>query len=120
MSCRFTLPAMKSIAPATNPNTKNSFHLALQVTDKGQASLETVSLSGTMDITHRADALTRLSARELEVLSKMAEGLRSAEIGEALFISTNTVRAHRKSIMRKMGVANGVGAIVRGLREGLI
>jgi DNA-binding CsgD family transcriptional regulator len=48
-------------------------------------------------------ALAALSARELEVLSLVADGLRNAEIAEALWLSPATVRKHLENIYLKLG-----------------
>jgi DNA-binding NarL/FixJ family response regulator len=50
-----------------------------------------------------ADAL---SARELEVLLLLDEHLGTDEIAKRLFISEHTVRAHVKSLLRKLGVSS--------------
>ena len=47
-----------------------------------------------------------LSARELEVLQLICEGLANKEISERLFISVYTVKDHIKKIMRKMEVSS--------------
>ncbi len=43
-----------------------------------------------------------LSARELEVLQRLAEGLRNKEIGAVLSISEDTVKIHVKNIFAKL------------------
>lgn len=47
-----------------------------------------------------------LSERELEVLSCLFEGMNTKRIGERLFISYHTVRAHLSHIYNKLGVSN--------------
>lgn len=48
-----------------------------------------------------------LTARELEVLEKIGEGVRSdSEIAEALFISPSTAATHVRNILRKAGLRN--------------
>lgn len=49
-----------------------------------------------------ADPLDELSARELEVLSLMAEGLTNRAIGARLWITEHTVEKHVKSIFAKL------------------
>lgn len=46
--------------------------------------------------------------REMDVLQLLRDGLTSAEIAEELYISTNTVNTHRKSLMRKAEVSSTV------------
>ena len=45
-----------------------------------------------------------LTMREREILKLLAEGKKSKEIAEALFISPHTVRRHRENIMEKLNV----------------
>jgi RNA polymerase sigma factor (sigma-70 family) len=56
----------------------------------------------------RADAakLSRLTAREREVLERAARGLHAKEIAAALAISPRTVEVHKTRIMEKLGVRN--------------
>jgi RNA polymerase sigma factor (sigma-70 family) len=62
----------------------------------------------------RADTekLSRLTAREREVLEKAAQGLHAKEIATALGISSRTVEVHKTRIMEKLGVRN-VAELVR-------
>lgn len=48
-----------------------------------------------------------LSDREIEVLELIAQGLKSPEIADKLFISVHTVRTHRKNIIRKLQLEGG-------------
>ena len=62
----------------------------------------------------------RLSERELEVLSLVADGLSNKEVGERLHLAATTVRDHMQSVMRKLQVSTRTGAAVAGLRQGLL
>ncbi|WP_306387769.1 helix-turn-helix transcriptional regulator [Microbacterium sp. MPKO10] len=53
-----------------------------------------------------------LTARELQVLELVAEGLSNRQIGERLFISTKTASVHVSSILRKLGVSTRTEAAV--------
>jgi LuxR family maltose regulon positive regulatory protein len=57
-----------------------------------------------------------LSARELEVLHLIAEGLSNDGIAQKLFLSTSTVKVHLKHIYGKLQVNSRTQAIAR-LRE---
>jgi DNA-binding NarL/FixJ family response regulator len=48
--------------------------------------------------------LDGLTARELEVLREIANGLTNREIGQRLYISEKTVSVHVARIFSKMGV----------------
>jgi two-component system response regulator NreC len=62
----------------------------------------------------------RLSARELEVLVGIVDGLGSKEIALELGVSHRTVETHRTNMMRKLG-ARKVSEVVRlAIREGLV
>jgi protein AroM len=58
------------------------------------------------------ERLSRLTPRERQVLSLMAEGLTSKAIGRQLAISPKTVEIHRSKVMGKMEVAS-LGALIR-------
>jgi two-component system response regulator NreC len=61
-----------------------------------------------------------LSDREREVLTWLAEGYSSREIGERLGISPKTIDSHRVRLMKKLGI-HKVQSLVRfAIREGLL
>jgi ATP/maltotriose-dependent transcriptional regulator MalT len=61
-----------------------------------------------------------LTARELQVLALMAEGLSNKRIATRLAISDQTVKFHVASIGGKLNAVNRTDAVRRGLRRGLI
>jgi two-component system NarL family response regulator len=66
-----------------------------------------------------AEAGTALGSRERQVLALLAEGKRSSEIGERLQITTATVEAHRRNIMRKLGLHTIAQLTKYAIRKGL-
>ena len=61
-----------------------------------------------------------LTARELDVLALLAEGLPNKAIAIRLAISDQTVKFHLASISSKLGAANRTDAVRRAVRRGLI
>lgn len=61
-----------------------------------------------------------LSARELEALHYLAEGLSNKEIARNMAISENTVKFHVNAILGKLGAQSRTEAVVRATRAGLI
>jgi DNA-binding NarL/FixJ family response regulator len=57
-----------------------------------------------------------LTARELDVLELVAQGLTNREISSRLFISPATVRTHLEHIYDKLGVRSRAGAVTAGFR----
>ena len=53
---------------------------------------------------HRDDLLHRLSPRELEVLTLMAEGRSNLAIGEQLTVELKTVETHVSRVFTKLGL----------------
>jgi two-component system NarL family response regulator len=69
-----------------------------------------------------ADRLTQsqLTAREIEVLTLVAKGLRNKEIGATLAIAEETVQSHMKHILSKMGVNDRTRAAVVAMQRGIV
>jgi DNA-binding NarL/FixJ family response regulator len=61
-----------------------------------------------------------LTARELEVLQSMAQGLANKQIALSLSISEHTVKFHLSSLYVKLGISSRTEAVRRGIELGLI
>ena len=61
-----------------------------------------------------------LTQREVEVLQHVAGGNRNRDIAHKLFITEETVKAHIKHIMGKLGAADRTQAVAIGVRRGII
>jgi DNA-binding CsgD family transcriptional regulator len=61
-----------------------------------------------------------LTARELEVLGLVAQGLRNAEIAARLFLSTKTIDHHVGAVLRKLGVHTRSEASAEAIRLGVL
>jgi len=63
---------------------------------------------------------TELTTREREVLLWLARGCSNDAIGEALGITTETVKSHMKSILGKLGLKSRSEVVTVCLRAGLV
>jgi DNA-binding CsgD family transcriptional regulator/tetratricopeptide (TPR) repeat protein len=61
-----------------------------------------------------------LTARELEVLVLVTEGLRNAEIAQRLFLSERTVGHHVSALLRKLGSSTRGEAVATAARLGVL
>ena len=64
--------------------------------------------------------LAELSERECEVLQLAARGIPNAEIGQRLYLSTETVKSHIRQILRKLQARDRTHAAVIGMALGLV
>jgi DNA-binding NarL/FixJ family response regulator len=102
---------------------------AVRVTVEGKIAVESSTLAALIERlrdTERATARntrhtsSRLTQRQLEVLSLMREGLDPQTIASRLGISVHTCRGHVKSVLLKLGAHSQLGAVVIAAREGLL
>ena len=61
-----------------------------------------------------------LTAREIEVVRMLAEGLANKNIAWKMGISEHTVKFHIASIFSKLHVSTRAEAVATGMRQGLI
>jgi DNA-binding NarL/FixJ family response regulator len=90
---------------------------------KGGTALDPEVVTVLVARTSRHEGLEALSARELEVLSVVAEGRSNTAIASRLFVTERTVEAHMRSIFSKLGLDDAgdvnrrVLAVVRYLQS---
>lgn len=65
-------------------------------------------------------SLREVSDRELEVLRYVSNGKSNKEIADVLLISETTVKAHLRSIFRKLEVNDRAQAVAYAMRKGLV
>lgn len=78
-------------------------HQPRRGTDDLPANVERVTLKS-----NNMGPLSRLTARELELLALIGEGLSTQDIAKRISRSIKTVEAHRASLGKKLGVASRV------------
>jgi DNA-binding NarL/FixJ family response regulator len=97
---------------------------ALRRIDEGECVLDPTIVSRLIARPREGSPLEELSARELEVLSLMAEGHSNEGICKKLFVSPKTVETHVRHILGKLGIGDTseyhrrVLAILTYLRRG--
>jgi len=64
--------------------------------------------------------LVDLSDRERQILFCIAEGLKTHEIADRLFLSHHTINSHRKSLLKKFEVKSPVELVVKAIRLSFI
>ena len=60
------------------------------------------------------------TAREIEVLQLISDGLVNREIGVRLFLSEETVKSHVRHLLAKLQARSRAHAVAVGFRRGLI
>lgn len=61
-----------------------------------------------------------LTEREKHVLLLISEGYSSTKIAQSLFVSFETIKSHRKNLMRKLDVPNTAALISTCFKQGIL
>ncbi|NBE97496.1 response regulator transcription factor [Nonomuraea sp. KC401] len=82
---------------------------ALERVGAGGAAFDPEVVRQLLARTTQVDPLARLTAREREVLERMAQGLTNASIAQALHVSQSAVEKHVNSLFDKLGLSHTTG-----------
>lgn len=59
-----------------------------------------------------------LTHREYEILVLCSQGMNSVEIADRFFLAVETIKVHRKNILKKLDAKNMVHAVAIAIRNG--
>lgn len=108
--------AIESLLTAIRGAARGETHLPAALLTRVLVSLSERNRSSTPE----AEAISILTARELDVLRCLIEGLSRNEIGTLLHVSPNTVRTHIQSILHKLKVHSALTAVAFARRAGVV
>ena len=77
-----------------------------------------IDLIGVM--TSQPETYDGLTAREVQILQLLANGMPNKQIAHRLGISEKTVRNHVSNIYQKLGIYDRAHAVIYAIRKGLI
>jgi two-component system, NarL family, invasion response regulator UvrY len=69
---------------------------------------------------HEKSPFELLSQRELEILMKIAHGMKLTQIGEDMNLSTKTVSSYHHLILKKLNVRNDVELTILAIQQGIV
>jgi DNA-binding NarL/FixJ family response regulator len=108
--------AIESLLTAVRGAARGEIHLPASILTRVLASLSERNRTDEPE----AKVIAILTARELEVLQGLTEGLSRNQIGTLLDVSPNTVRTHIQSILHKLNVHTALAAAAFARRAGAV
>jgi NarL family two-component system response regulator LiaR len=97
---------------------------AIRAVHRGESVLHPVIARKVLERFKRSEgyvqegALSLLTQREMDVLTKAAKGLSNKDIAQELFLSVHTVESHLQGIFNKFGVGSRIEAVIQALKRG--
>jgi len=80
-------------------------------------SITNILLRGYLNQSSTEEEQPELSAREIEVLRLLGDGMTNQEIADKLFVSIRTVESHKSNIMRKINLRTTVDLVKFAIRN---
>jgi DNA-binding NarL/FixJ family response regulator len=92
---------------------------------RGERWIDSDTMSRALDTIARRESLARdadrvLTARELEIVRMIAQGLRNRAIAERLSITEGTVKIHLHNVYEKLGLDGRMELMLHAQRQGLV
>lgn len=111
---------VSSHAPASQIASAASAAAAGLVAASRELMAQSLRLSQLPAAAHASQHYEPLTARETQVLERLAQGLGNKAIAEALHISTHTAKFHVAQIIAKLDASSRAHAVAKALRAGLL
>jgi len=92
---------------------------------RGEQWVDSETMTRALDTITRRESMTNdpnrtLTARELEIVRMIAQGLRNKAIAERLFISEGTVKIHLHNVYEKLGLDGRLELMLHAQKQGLV
>ena len=100
---------------AARHGTPEEFVAAVRAVARGDAHMDP-----RIGATGADSSAAALTAREREIVHLLATGLSGVEVGERLFLSSETVRTHIRNAMQRLGVKTRAHLVARSITSGEI
>ncbi len=98
---------------------QNNYHVSL-IGMMGEPSYINIGAGGVKEGEYKTSSGVVFSNRETEVLKLISQGMTNAKIAEKLCIANDTVKNHRRNIMKKAGVNNTAALIAKCMFDGML
>jgi DNA-binding CsgD family transcriptional regulator len=87
---------------------------------EAEVPIATVRRGTSIIVTPDGELIESLTARELDVLRRMATGARNAQLAADLGVTPGTAKWHVAHVLAKLGATSRTGAVVRAQELGLL
>ena len=92
---------------------------------RGEQWIDSETMTRALDTISRRESMMSdpsrtLTARELEIVRMIAQGLRNKAIAERLFISEGTVKIHLHNVYEKLGLDGRLELMLHAQKQGLV
>lgn len=111
-----------TVSASANGDVRTQDPAELELAPRRGSSLGSYSDNGTAQLAKLADQPNRafLTERQAEILTLIAHGQSSKEIGGVLGLSAKTVDVHRARIMARLNIHDVAGLVRYAMRIGLV
>lgn len=111
---------LKTDPPTAILNGIRAATAASSTVTRGIATDLRIDNSGTSEVTGHSSHPHRLTNRQIEIITHLADGASSKEIARRLHLSVKSVSSHSYRIMKRLNLHDRVALVRFAIREGLV